>query len=190
MTEGGLVYHVCNRGSRKGILFETATDYSAFLGILADAVATFDMRIISYCLMLNHWHILLWPRVGGELSRFMKSLTETHASRWRWWTGTVGQGAVYQGRFESVPVVSAYQLLIVWRYVERNPVAAGLTVRAEDWKWSSASRNPPHVGRFELTDSPYPRPDDWLEFLHASDPTSILARFGLRPLRTDHLASM
>jgi putative transposase len=134
------------------------------------------MRIIAYCLMLNHWHFLLWPRTNGELSQFMKSLTETHASRWRWDTGTVGEGAVYQGRFQSVPVIGAYQLLIAWRYVERNPVAAGLAPRAEDWSWSSASRNPVHAGYFDLSEAPYPRLENWLDFVNAPELSANLAR--------------
>ena len=96
------------------------------------------MRILAYCLMPNHWHFLLWPEWDDELSEFMHQMTTTHVRRWHKAHHSEGAGHVYQGPFKSFPVEDDDHLYTVCRYVERNPVRAGLVGRAEDWVWSSA----------------------------------------------------
>jgi putative transposase len=118
---GGVAYHVFNRGSRKGLLFASADEYIAFERLLAEGREEWPMRIIAYCLMPNHWHLLLWPEHDGDLSRFLHWITGTHGHRWRRFTRTQGEGAVYQGRFGSRRVLDQPHLFEVWRYIERNP---------------------------------------------------------------------
>ena len=98
------------------------------------------MRTLSYCVMPNHWHFVLWPLNDGDLSEFVGWLTLTHTQRWHAAHGTVGMGHIYQGRFKSFPVQEDGHFLTVCRYVERNPLRAGLVERAEAWQWSSLSR--------------------------------------------------
>jgi putative transposase len=159
------VHHVFNRGSRKGALFTSADEYIAFERLLAEACELRPMRILAYCLMPNHWHLLLWPEQDSDVSRFLHWVTGTHALRWRRQTNTHGQGAVYQGRFGCTHALDSHDLLEVWRYIERNPVEASLVVQCEDWLWSSASER----SRVLVLDSgPIPRPPDWLRIVNRS----------------------
>jgi len=159
------VYHVCNRGSRKGVLFESCEDYESFIGLMQDARRKFKMRIIAYCLLSTHLHFLLYPRNSGDVARFMHWLTSTHAKRFHRRRGTTGTGAVYQSRYFSRGIDEGRKLMTALRYVERNALAAHLVTRAEDWPWGSAWRGdgPP---RFVLDESPLPRPSNWLEILN------------------------
>lgn len=162
-----MLYHVVNRGSRKGGLFDSNDDYREFERLISDARQLLTVRIVAYCLMPNHWHLLLWPSEDGELSTFMKWLTGTHALRWRRGRGTTGQGAVYQARFRATAVDDVWHLLAVWRYIERNPLAAGLVSRAEDWPWSSAA---PFVGQrrqLPLDATPFALPAGWLDLVNS-----------------------
>jgi putative transposase len=162
----GAVQHVYNRGSRKGDLFEFDDDYSVFLNLLEEARAQRPMRILAYCLMPNHWHLLLWPEHDGDLSRYMHWLTTTHAHYFRHDTATQGQGAVYQSRFNAVPMDDSWHLLIVRRYIERNALEAKLCDRAEAWPWSSAGWTRHDNQRFHLDRPPFPLPVNWLEALN------------------------
>jgi REP-associated tyrosine transposase len=158
IAPGGVVYHVCNRGSRKGELFRCSAEYSEFTQLTAEARTIRPMRIIAYCLMPNHWHFLLWPEKNGQLSRFMHWLTTTHATRWRGQSRTTGEGAVYQSRFTAVPVHHPFELVRVWRYVERNPIEARLVSRAEQWPWSSAAQLSERSPSLPVDSPPMPRP--------------------------------
>jgi putative transposase len=162
-AEGGLIYHALNRATARLAIFETDEDYAAFERVLAQAVARHDMRLLAYCIMPNHFHLLLWPREDGDLSRFMRWLTMTHTQRWHAHHRTAGTGHLYQGRFKSFPVQSDEHFLIVCRYVERNALRAGLVDRAEDWRWGSlgARRAKGDPDRPALTPWPIDRPRDW-----------------------------
>ena len=136
---GGIVYHVLNRRVGRSRLFFKPPDYAAFEQVLAAAAERFPgVRLFAYCLMPNHWHLVLRTTHDGELSPYMQWVTTTHMRRWHAHRGTAGTGPVYQGRFKSFPVQADDHLLVVCRYVERNPVRAGLAKRAERWRWSSA----------------------------------------------------
>ncbi|MBS0184492.1 MAG: transposase [Nitrospira sp.] len=140
LAAGGLAYHVLNRRVGRLPLFENAPDYLAFEKILAEAQAHSRLRIAAYCLMPNHWHLLLWPRQDGELSEIMRWITVPHTQRWHAHHHTAGTGPLYQGRFRSFPVQTDEHFLTVARYVERNALRAKLVRRAEDWQWSSLWR--------------------------------------------------
>ena len=139
---GGYVYHVLNRANGRLRLFRKEADFSAFEEIVAQAHARVPLRILGYVVMSNHWHFLVWPRRGQaqQVSDFFRWLGITHANRWHAHHGTAGTGHVYQGRFKSFPVATDDHLLAVLRYVERNPLRAGLVERAEDWRWGSLYR--------------------------------------------------
>src|SRR5688572_3705847 len=120
LLTGGIAYHVLNRRVGRLGLFENPADYSSFEKILAQAQQNFDVRIPAYCLLPNHWHLLLWPRTDGELSEVMRWITVTHTQRWHAHRQTSGSGPDYQGRFKSFPVQSDEHFLTVARYVERT----------------------------------------------------------------------
>ncbi len=118
-------------------LFPKDGDYDAFQRVLAQACTRLPMRVLCWCLMPNHWHLGLWPRADGDVSRFLGWLTLTHTQRWHAHHHNTGSGHLYQGRFKSFPVQEDEHLLTVCRCVERNPLRAGLVKRAKDWCWCS-----------------------------------------------------
>jgi len=161
---GGTVFHVLNRGNQRQTLFQSPGDYEALVRVVKETLLIVPMRILAYCLMPNHWHFVLWPERDDQLSDFMHQMTTTHARRWRKARQSDGLGHVYQDRFKSFPVQCDDHLYTVCRYVERNPVRAGLVSRAEDWVWSSAwaCLHPNDRRALPLCDWPVPRPEDWL----------------------------
>ena len=167
---GGLVYHVLNRANARLPLFQKDGDYEAFARVLAEARAYCDVPLLAYCVMPNHWHLVVQPRADGDLSRFVGWLTLTHTQRWHAHYHDVGWGHLYQGRFKSFPVQEDDHLLTVCRYVERNPLRAGLVRRAEDWRWGSLGLRA--RGGAEalalLADWPMPRPRGWLSLVNAA----------------------
>jgi putative transposase len=160
------VYHVLNRGVRRAVLFEASSDYVAFEKTLLQATQRVDVRLLAYCAMPNHWHLVLWPRSPGQLPRFMHWLTCTHAQRWHANRRTSGTGAVYQGRYKAIPVKSDEHLLRVCRYVERNALRAGLVDRAQDWRWSSLWRRGNFCEAGMLHEWPIVPPSDWAELVN------------------------
>jgi putative transposase len=139
---GGYAYHVLNRANGRLRLFRKEADFAAFERVLAEACERVPLRILGYTVMSNHWHFVVWPRQrqDQQVSEFFRWLTVTHTQRWHAHHGTSGMGHVYQGRFKSFPIASDDHLLAVLRYVERNPLRAGLVRRAERWRWGSLYR--------------------------------------------------
>jgi putative transposase len=165
ISVGGIAYHVLNRRVERRELFGDDGDYAAFEKVLQEAHARFQMRLLDYCLMPNHWHLVLWPERGGLLPRYMQWLTTTHMRRWHAHRGTGGTGPLYQGRFKSFPVQEDGHLLSVCRYVQRNALRANLAPRAQDWRWGSLwqrrqAQPPPWLLVTEQW--PVTLPDDWL----------------------------
>ena len=161
---GGLVYHVLNRSVARMPLFRKSADYEAFERVLDETQQRHPTRILAYCLMPNHWHFVLWPRLDGELTDFVRWLTHTHTMRWHAHYHTTGTGHVYQGRFKSFPVETDNYFYSVVRYVERNALRARLIARAEDWRWSSLWRRErgDAAARSPLSPWPMPRPRNWV----------------------------
>ena len=91
-AEGGLIYHALNRANARLTFFDNDDDYAAFERVLQQAVARFDIRLLSYSLMPNDFYFLLWPREYGDLSIFMRWLTMTHTQRWHAHHGMAGTG--------------------------------------------------------------------------------------------------
>jgi putative transposase len=176
LATGGLAYHVLNRRVGRLALFEKPADYLAFENILKEAHDRTDVRIAAYCLMPNHWHLLLWPRSDGELSEVMRWITVTHTQRWHAHHHSSGSGPVYQGRFKSFPVQTDEHFITVARYVERNALRAKLVDRGEEWRWSSLFQFKQNgaPGFNFLTQWPMERPQNWIEFVNAPDNASEL----------------
>lgn len=131
------------------------------------------MRLLAYCLMPNHWHLVLWPHEDGDLSEFMRWLTVTHTQRWHAHHHTAGTGPLYQGRFKSFPIQEDEHFLRIGRYVERNPLRANLVKKAEAWKWSSLGQG--SAGHGLLDRWPLPHPRDWLAWVNRSETEKELA---------------
>jgi putative transposase len=134
---GNEIYHVINRANARVKIFDNDKDYKLFEDILKEAVEKFEMRLLAYCMMPNHWHLVLYPKNDGDLSKFMGWLTNTHTRRYHSIKKTIGHGHLYQGRYKSFLCQKEKYLLILLRYVERNAKRAKLVTKAENWRWSS-----------------------------------------------------
>jgi putative transposase len=176
-ADGGLVYHVLNRANARMTIFEDEGDYEAYERILQEAVDRTEMRVLAYCVMPNHWHLVVWPREDGELSRFTGWLTLTHTQRWHAHRHSTGSGHVYQGRFKSFPVQENDHFYAVCRYVERNALRANLVERAEDWQWCSLHRRKHGTAKEKswLATWPLARHASWVEYVNSSQGEAELA---------------
>ncbi|QEG41850.1 transposase [Roseimaritima ulvae] len=138
--EAGGLYHALNRGNLRATIFHKDADYLAFENLLGEALEMYRIELFSYQLMPNHYHLVLRPLVDGEMSRFMAWVGGTHTMRYHAHYQTGGLGHVYQQRYKSFPIQDDDHFLLVCRYVERNALRAGLTTRAEHWRWGSLWR--------------------------------------------------
>ena len=172
IAPAGMVYHVLNRGNCRMEIFSKEGDYLAFIKLLEQGRQRAAMRVLAWCLMPNHWHLVLWPRRDGDLARFVGWISTTHVRRWRAHRSSDGEGHLYQGRYKSFIVARDSHLRTVLRYVEQNPLRAGLVQRAEQWRWCSAAAEP------ELACDPWPvqRPRDWAARLNHPLPQQALER--------------
>ncbi len=136
-ADGGLIYHVLNRSNARMTICKKDEDYEALERILQEAVDRTATRLLAYCVLRNHWHLVVWPREDGELSKFTGWLTLTQ--RWHAHRHSTGSGHLYQGCFNSFPVQDDDHFFTVCRYVERNATSQ-LVARAEQWRWCSLHR--------------------------------------------------
>ena len=178
---GGKIYHVLNRGNGRSRLFRKEQDYAAFEGLLFDEVAAAvpGVRILAWCLMPNHWHLVLWPRADGQLSNFMLRLTTAHVRRHHAHYHASAGGHLYQGRFKSFPVQDDHHFLVLCRYVEANPLRANLVGDAARWRWGSlwaSGHAAAAAAHHRPAPWPVPRPDDWAAVVNAALPTEQAER--------------
>lgn len=176
-AEGGYVYHVLNRANARMTIFADKEDFVAFENVLSQAIERTNTRLLAYCLMPNHWHLVVWPRKDGELSRFMGWLTLTHTQRWHAHRNSAGTGHVYQGRFKSFPIQEDDHLYAVARYVERNALRANLVRRAEQWQFGSLARwlRGSSADQSLLAAWPLPRKANWVDYVNAPQSEAELA---------------
>ena len=184
-VRAGGVYHVLNRGNGRAELFHKPADFDAFLRVLAQGLDRYPVDLFAWCLMSNHWHLVLRPRRGGAgggaatLARFMGWVGVTHVRRHHEHHHTRGGGHLYQGRFKSFPLQDDRHFLAVCRYVESNPLRAGIVRRAENWphsslRWSAGltASQPP----VPLAPWPVDRPPHWLSRVNEPLPDDDLER--------------
>ena len=150
-------------------MFRKDADFEAFERVMVEAHDRQPIRILSYCVLSNHWHFVVWPEKDGQLTDFFRRLAQTHAVRWRVAHRTVGYGHLYQGRFKSFPVQSDDHLLSLLRYVERNPLSAGLVEKAQLWRWCSLWSRVHGEDDIKALLSPWPveRPTNWTARVNA-----------------------
>ncbi len=164
----GLPHHVTQRGNRRQPVFFREEDYQTYLRLLKTQAARWGLDIWAYCLMTNHVHLIVVPSRESSLTR---GIAETHRRYTRHINFREGwRGYLWQGRFASVPLDESY-LLAAMRYVERNPIAAGLVKAPEAYPWSSAKAHvlrqaDPVLAPCFLTDQIL----DWRAFLASADP--------------------
>lgn len=171
----GECHHVINRGNLRARLFFDDDDYRTFISLLAATVDRFDLPLFGYCVMPNHWHLVVRTKTQPEMSRALHWLTTTHTVRWCRAHERPGPGHVYQGRFRSVPVQAGQSLCRVLRYVERNALAKGLCECAEAWPWGSAYQRVQVAEGPTLLPQPFLPQEQWLRYVNASEPDEDIA---------------
>ena len=134
ITYAGAHYHVTDRGNHKADIFLCDRDRRLFLKRLGEACLDHSLRCLAYCLMSNHYHLLLRAD-GPGLSKGMQSLNARYAEHFN--RACDQTGHVFQGRFRADIIETERYLMEAMRYIELNPVRAGLSARASDWDWNS-----------------------------------------------------
>ncbi len=175
---GDTVYHVINRANGRAQIFNSEVEYSDFEGLLNEIKETYDMRILAYIIMPNHWHLLLYPKKDGDLAKSMHWLTSTHVRRHHARNRTIGHGHLYQGTYKSFLVLDDAHFLSVLKYIERNAVRAKLSKTAQSWKWGSAFRRLGMNAKAKvlLAELPVPLPNDYEKWINQAEPAEELAK--------------
>ena len=122
--EAGAIYRMLNLAHLRGPIFRKLHDYEAFEKLLQQAIEKFDIALLSYCRMPDHWHLVVRPNIDGEMERFGQWVCLTHTQRYHADYRLVGLGHLNQGRYKSFPVQADEHFLTLCRFVERNAFAA------------------------------------------------------------------
>ena len=130
----GAVYHITSRGNARQKIFLDEDDYSHFIEVLCSVVKRFNWILHAYCLMSNHYHLLI-ETPEGNLSKGMRQLNGVYTQQFNRRHRKAGH--ILQGRYKAIIVDKENYLLELCRYVVLNPVRAKLIERPGDWKWSS-----------------------------------------------------
>lgn len=130
----GAWYHVMNRGRRSEDIFSDKEDYSRFIDLLIEISEIWNANIAAYCLMSNHYHVLL-QTPDGNISRCMRHLNGLYTQHYNRIHGFDGQ--LFRGRYKSILVSNDSHLLQLVRYIHKNPVKAGIVKAMPDYEWSS-----------------------------------------------------
>jgi putative transposase len=128
-------HHVTQRGNARQAILSDESDCLAYLALLRHYSAFHRLSLLGYCLMPNHAHLIVVPHTSEALAQTLKQTHGRYAAYWN--ARRLSSGHVWQGRFYSCPVDDAH-LWAALRYVELNPVRAGMVSAAEQWRWSSA----------------------------------------------------
>jgi len=155
----GFVYHILNRGNGKQEVFHIDQDYKVFTHLMGEAKTRYSVKIFAYCLLPNHFHMVLMPLRAEEISKWMQWLMTSHVRRYHRHYGTSGH--VWQGRFKSFLIQEDSHLLAVLRYVEANPVRAGLVGSVKEWLWSSHKERTGEKSRLLMDEIPVGLPEAW-----------------------------
>jgi len=167
----GMPHHVTQRGNRRMEVRLDDQDRNHYLSLVAKYAQRDELAIWAYCLMANHVHFVVVPASAGSLGRTFRDAHRRHAV---WMNRKLRQmGHLWQGRFYSSVLDDAH-LWVAVRYVERNPVRAGLVERAGDWPWSSAAA---HCGwrtdaLLSPVEMPWPVPD-WSAYLREEEEVDV-----------------
>lgn len=171
-VDDGLIYHVINRGNNQQDVFRKPADFQAFLATLAELKERKPFKLYGYCLLNNHFHLLLRP-TGATISRIMQSLLISHTQRYH--RHYQSGGHVWQGRFKSPVIQNDEHLLTVLRYIEANPLRARVVKNAGRYAWSSFRLHglgevdelvDPLIAYEEISPRPKVRQRKWAERVH------------------------
>jgi len=182
-------YHVMNRGRRGEQVFERKDDYELFIEILQEAVQLFALRVSAFCLMPNHYHLLV-QTPDANLSRCMRHINGVYTQRYN--SGHSLDGQLFRGRYKAIVVPEDSYLLQLVRYVHRNPVRAGMVDKAEHYDWSSHQGYLCSARKWDwlhkqfilsmLAKEPQQREKSYRAFMGEDEDESLLRIFSLKKL--------
>jgi putative transposase len=138
--EAGCIYHAINRGNNRQEIFHKPDDYLAFLWTLREGLDKYPVELYSFCLMPDHWHLILSPQDDKAMGKFCGWLSSTHTLRYHANSHKKGFGHLYRGPFRSFPIEDDSHFLTACRYVESNALRAKRVKRAEGWTFGSLHR--------------------------------------------------
>ncbi len=168
----GYPHHVTQRGNRRQRIFFDVADYQAYLCLISQMRVTAGVDVWAYCLMPNHVHLVVVPQRKQSLAKLFGVAHHRHARRINSAQGW--QGHLWQERYHS-SVLDETHLLAAVRYIELNPVRAGLCTRAEDWRWSSVHAHLQEAHDNLVNTEPMrERISDWRDYLSEDDDSDIL----------------
>src|SRR3989339_593111 len=130
----GALYHIMTRGNAKESIYRTEKDRIIFLEILKTTINRYSWKCYAYCLMENHYHLLI-ETPSGNLSKGMQYLNGVYTQKYNFNNNRVGH--VFQGRYKAVLVEKGSYFLEVVRYIFLNPIKTKLVKKPVEWKWSS-----------------------------------------------------
>jgi putative transposase len=172
-SKANYCYHVINRANARSEVFHKVDDFAAFVELMELANQRIAMRVLGYCLMPDHFHLVLWPRQDGDLSRWMQWLLTSQVRRYH--SHYKSSGHIWQGRFRAFPIQEDEHLSTVLRFVEQNPLRANLAEKAQNWPWSSlyglARSRPEPLLQLH---GPMPRGADWVRGINRRMPEAQL----------------
>jgi len=185
----GAWYHVMNRGRRSESIFSDKYDYSAFIDLLIETSEMWNVNVAAYCLMTNHYHILL-QTPEGNISRCMRHLNSVYTQRYNRRHGCDGQ--LFRGRYQSILVSDDAYLLQLVRYIHKNPIKAGLVKDIKDYQWSSYSGYLSYARKWQwlykdfifsmITPKKHGRLKPFIEYMHEDDSPGVVKLFSLKKL--------
>lgn len=132
------VYHILNRGHDRRKLFPQADDFKSFKDTISRYKKRFRFDLYHYCFMSNHFHLLLKIEKGNELSLLMKGICQSYAFSYK--RKYNFSGYLFQNRYKSIFISKDSYLMECGRYIERNPVRAGIVADPGQYHWSSYNR--------------------------------------------------
>lgn len=169
-------YHICQRGNSRQIIFHDDKDKEYYLKLLSELALKYEMKILAYCLMENHVHLIVIPQNTKSLSRSFRGVNGTYSFYFNKKYGKSGH--VWGDRYFS-KVLDSQHLAVAVRYVERNPARAGLVMKVEEWRWSSARAHLKQENNIIITDDFFKyteiSPKQWKEYLSRIEYSSELA---------------
>jgi len=185
----GAWYHVMNRGRRSESIFLDKHDYLMFVDLLIEISGMWNVNVAAYCLMTNHYHILL-QTPDGNISRCMRHLNSVYTQRYNRKHGFDGQ--LFRGRFKSIIVCDDSHLLQLVRYIHKNPVKAGLVKDMPDYEWSSYKGYLSYAKKWQwlhkdhifsmITPKKRGRLKPFVEFMQKDDSEEVTKLFSLKKL--------
>lgn len=170
----GFVYHVINRGNGGQTVFHENRDYQAFVDLVKRSKRVFGVKLFAYCLMPDHFHMIVLPGKAEHLSKWMQWIMTSYVRRYHRDYGT--NGHLWQGRFKSFIVQQDEHLITLMRYVEANPERAGLVNTSKEWYWSSHRETLGKRLRTVIDELPIELPKAWESCVHMMLTESDLQR--------------